>query len=363
MTEINEKINYKEKQIQSHNNKSDSTKAEYLTTAEGFLKRELDDKGIIRTAGNICIALKAWSKIVKPNTYRKMQCSLEYQQYSNRFYKAAEQIRNTQRIGYGEISGKKKKICKSISEGEHFKLLKAAMQNGNEQLISILTVSYYMGIRPIEAPSLEYEDLGKFLIVNVVGAKKNEKGTRGIDRELYLELESNAKYAVIHAIDTLQGLDKKQIAALRKRVCRLSQKIFPGRKSPFGLYVYRHQLASYLRVSKSLSDREKSGVLGHLSLKSFSQYGHFNSAGGLKRNLPIASEETIERVMDDMERTNYMDDLNSIAEISTDVDNEMIDHELPIDSEKSELMQSSQDKSLKKVKRRRHRIELEYTPF
>lgn len=87
---MTEKSHYQIKDIQTHSGKSDSTKAEYKKTAENFLIRELDKNDIARTASNICKALKTYSINVRPNTYRKMQCSLEYHQYSNKFYKAAQ---------------------------------------------------------------------------------------------------------------------------------------------------------------------------------------------------------------------------------------------------------------------------------
>jgi len=368
---MTEKINYKEKQIQSHCHKSQFCKQDYLSAAEGFLKRELDAHNVARTAGNICKALKTWSEGVRGNTYRKMQCSLEYHQYSHQFYKAAEQIRYTKRVGYGEESGKKRKICKSINEKEHFKLLKAAMLNGNDRLISILTVSYYLGIRPVEASTLKYEDLDDFLIVNIVSAKQNDNGTRGIDRELYLELESNAKYALINAIDTLSGIDKKEVAALRKRVCRLSRKVFEKRKHPPTLVSYRHQLGSDLKSSQ-ISSSEKSGVLGHFSQKSIEKYGHFNSGGGLKRDLPLASEETIDKVMDDIEITNYKLELNEKDPLSLDVDaikesppiisvkDEEVDIENTVHNDAEAL---TREKSALKTQRKRHKINPEYTPF
>jgi len=309
---MTEKIHYQTKDIQTHSGKSESTKAEYLKTAENFLIRELDKKDIARTAGNICKALKSYSINVRPATYRKMQCSLEYHQYVNKFYKAAQQIRDTQRHGHGEISGKKQKICKSVKESEHIKLLKAALAKEDDQVVSALTIAYYLGLRPAEMPRIRVvQEDENGLSLHIIGAKKKEDGTRGMDKEIHLNIESNAKYALMSSINTLSGIDTKNVNALKRRVSRLSKKVFPSRKHPPTLYSYRHQLGSDLNGSKdskglkALTRKQAAAVMGHQSQASLSQYGHANNASMLKRSLPTASQSTVEQVLENSEETNY----------------------------------------------------------
>jgi len=309
---MTEKIHYQTKDIQTHSGKSESTKEDYLKTSENFLVKNLDNEGIARTAGNICKALKSYSINVRPATYRKMQCSLEYHQYSNKFYKAAQQIRDTQRHGHGEISGKKQKICKSVKESEHIKLLQAALLKGDEQVISALTIAYYLGLRPAEMPRvgvLQEDEDG--LSLHIIGAKKKEDGSRSMDKEIHLNIENNAKYALISSINTLSGIDTKNVNALKRRVSRISKKVFPSRKHPPTLYSYRHQLGSDLKGSKdskglkALTRKQAAAVMGHQSQASLSQYGHANNASMLKRDLPTASESTVEQVLENSEETNY----------------------------------------------------------
>jgi len=309
---MTENTHYQTKDIQTHSGKSESTRAEYLKTGENFLIRELDKKGITRTAGNICKALKSYSINVRPATYRKMQCSLEYHQYSNKFYKAAQQIRDTKRHGHGEVSGKKQKTCKSVKESEHLKLLQAALLKEDEQVVSALTIAYYLGLRPAEMPRigvLQEDDGG--LLLHIIGAKQNNAGTRSMNKEIYLNLESNAKYALMSSINTLTGIDTKQVNALKRRVSRLSKKVFPSRKHPPTLYSYRHQLGSDLKGSKGsdglkvLNRKQAAAVMGHQSQASISQYGHANNASMLKRGLPVASESTVEQVLENSEEINY----------------------------------------------------------
>jgi len=309
---MTEKTHYQTKDIQTHSGKSESTKDEYLKIAENFLIRELDKKYIARTPGNICKALKSYSINVRPNTYRKMQCSLEYHQYSNKFYKSAQQIRDTKRYGHGEASGKKQKSCKSVKESEHIKLLKAALLKDDKQAVSALTIAYYLGLRPVEMPriSILRED-GDGLLLHITGAKKKEDGSRGMDKEIHLNVENNAKYALLSSITTLAGIDTKSVNALKRRVSRLSKKVFPSRKHPPTLYSYRHQLGSDLKGSKdskglkALTRKQAAAVMGHQSQASLSQYGHANNASMLKRDLPTASESTVEQVLENSEETNY----------------------------------------------------------
>jgi len=324
MTQDNEKTNYKEKQVQSHKNKAESTQEEYLRIGNGFLEREMDKKGISRTAGNICKALKQWSETVRPNTYRKMQCALEYQQYSNKFYKAAEQIRNTQRIGHGDLKSKKqrKRRCKSINEQDHMKLLMASLKKGDKQLSSALTVVYHLGLRPAELTLLEYEDEGDTLTIYVMGAKKDVKGFRSIDKEVSLSLDVGQKKTLMNAIDSLYGLTEKQVGAMKSRMSRLTRKVFPKRQYRPGLYAYRYQLGSDLKKAVSgssgsgsqnsssneriLTHKEVSAIMGHRSQNSLTQYGHSNSSGGLNRQLPTVSQESVNQVNDDFKQTKFM---------------------------------------------------------
>lgn len=290
---------------------ADSTKEEYLTQSENLLKRELDSNNIERTAGNICKALINWSKGKKANTYRKMRSALAYHQFSKKYYQAATAIESTQRIGYGEKSGKKKAVCKFIKEDEHQKLLTAAKEKGDKQSESALILAYYLGVRPAEMTNILPVDMGDGLLeVNIDGAKKSV--TRSMDKTLYLEFEQEEKQHVLNAINTLAGISINERKAMQKRVSRLSKKLFFRRKLRPTLYSYRHQMASDAKGLKTssgkkvLTRKQASAIMGHKAQASLSAYGHANSASGLKRSLPIPSEETVEQVLDNSENKNYL---------------------------------------------------------
>jgi len=148
------------------------------------------------------------------------------------------------------------------------------------------------------------------LLLHIIGAKQKEDGTRSMNKEIYINVENNAKYALMGSITTLAGIDTKQVNALKRRVSRLSKKVFPARKYRPTLYAYRHQMASDLRSKdsnglKALTRKQAAAVMGHQSQASLSQYGHANNASMLKRNLPTASESTVDQVLENSEETNY----------------------------------------------------------
>ena len=330
MTEINEqatKLHYTPKKIQNDADKSESTKLEYLKEAEGFLIRELDKKGITRTAGNICKALKIWSGSVEANTYIKKQCALEYHQYKKKFYKSAEQIRNTQRINYGITgNGEKKPHCKTVKERQHVNLSLEANKKGDKESAAALTIAYFLGLRPSEMHHIEYsdeDDADNFLIY-VRSAKANEDGTRSIDKVIKVELDESSRRQLINDINSMSGLTGNQIRNMRVRVCRLSKKLFPKLKKRPTLYSYRHQLGADLKGAKSkdgskLVDRkEAAATFGHRSQNSLNSYGHANISGGLRRPIPRATEEVIALVNDDLRDTGYMAKHNAEHGISGD---------------------------------------------
>jgi len=325
MTETIEQVkkdHYTPKKIQNNDGKLDKTKAEYLKEAEGFLKRELDNKGISRTAGNICKALKEWSATVQANTFIKRQCALEYHQYCNKFYKAAEKIRSTQRINYsGKGNGKKRPHCKTVKETQHIKLLLESNKKDDRQVSASLSIGYFVGLRPCEQNHIQYANKDGELLLFVRSAKKNKDGTRSIDKVIKVELDDGDRQRLINDIGCLYGLTDKQIVNIRNRVCRLSKKCFPKLKKPPTLYSYRHQLGSDLKGSNITDRKEAAAVLGHKSQNSLCAYGHANSAGGLKRSLPKASESTIRQVNDDLKQTGFLEKLNAKHEVSNDAVN------------------------------------------
>jgi len=328
MTEINtqeKKKHYTPKKTQTDADKSESTTKIYIKEAEGFLVRECDNKGIARTAGNICKALKDWSSTVQANTYIKRQCALEYHQYKNKFYKSAEQIRNTQRINYGGSgNGQKKPHCRTVKEEQHRQLLFEANKNNNKEVASSLSIAYFLGLRPKEMNRIEYSKEENQLFLFISSAKQNKEGTRSIDRVIKVELNDVDTQSLITDINCLRGLTDKQIVNMRVRACRLSEKVFKGKKRRPTLYSYRHQLGADLKGLKtedgsSIVDRkEAAAIFSHRSQNSLNSYGHANASGGLNRSLPRATESTIRQVNDDLNDSGFMATFNTEPEPTSD---------------------------------------------
>jgi len=274
------KKQYTPKKIQTDANKSEATKKDYIKEAEGFLVRELDNKGIARTAGNICQALKDWSSTVESNTYIKRQCALEYHQYKHKFYKSAEQIRNTQRMNYGGPgNGQKRPHCRTVKEEQHHQLLFEANKNDNKEVASSLSIAYFLGLRPKEMNRIEYSEEENGLFLFIRSAKQNKEGTRSINRVIKVELNDVDRQRLITDINCLKGLSDKQIVNMRVRACRLSQKVFKGKKRRPTLYSYRHQLGADLKGLKTedgsniVDRKEAAAIFSHRSQNSLNSYG------------------------------------------------------------------------------------------
>jgi len=364
MTEINEEKIYKEKQSQTHKNKSESTRQEYLKIASGFLKREVDDKNLKRNSSSVCAGLYNWGETVQNNTYRRMQCALEYYCYSNKWYQSAKLIRETKKGSYGEVVKKTQRICRAIKEDEHQKLLRASSDKNDKQLSAALTLAYFTGTRPCEMCEIEYDDDNGIFTLYIMGAKKDANGLRSIDKELSLKLDEQQKIDVINAVDNLYGLDRKQLAAMKSRMSRLTRKVFPNRKHPPTLYSYRHQIASDLKKSKNngeLSLKQCSAVLSHRSQQSIQGYGHLNSSGGLKRGLPVPSEESVRQVNDDYTESSFRTTLNAEYDLTTDNDEQEESESMKL--LRQNVADAKNRQSAPKIKVSRHYKDNDYSRF
>jgi len=376
MTEINKQAReaqYTPKKIQTDEGKSESTKAEYLKEAEGFLVRELDKNDIPRTARNICRALEAWSQNVTPGTYRKKQCELEFHQYKHKFFAAAEKIRNTRRIGYGEAK-KKQKRCKSITEKEHILLLTSAYKKGDKKLACFLNILYHTGLRPCELSQIEYYDNGNMLALHLAGARKNIEGTRSIEKEISLKVSSIEKKILKNSIEAVKGMTGKELSAMKSRMSRLTRKVFPKRKSPFpSFYSYRYQLGSDLKRSMGSSDsktlrrKEAAAIMGHRSQNSIQYYGFANGSGGLKRGLPAVSQESVNRVNDDYHETEYLQkqDDEYVVPSSAEYEHEMVEEKNPHMKHVQNIFHqaSLRKNAINRLKHLRNIDEKEYKPY
>lgn len=363
MTEIHEEKIYKEKQSQTHKNKAESTRQVYLKIASNFLLREVDSKNLKRNSSTVCSALYDWGETVQNNTYRKMQCALEYYCYTNNWYATAKLIRDTKKDSYGEVVKKKQRICKSIKEEEHQKLLMASKRKGDSQLSAALILAYHTGTRPCEMCEIEY-DTENDLTLYIMGAKKDANGLRSIDKELSLKLDEQQKREVMNSVDALYGMDSKQLAAMKSRMSRLTRKVFPSRKYPPTLYSYRHQIASDLKRSKKsgeLSLKECSAVLSHRSQQSIQGYGNFNSSGGLNRGIPIPSEESVRQVNDDYTESAYKMKLN--AEYEPTVDNDEQGESESMQFLRQQVANAKNRQSSPRIRVSRHHKDNDYSRF
>ena len=270
---------------------SDKTAEEYRRISEAWMTKQLDACGLERKAETITKMLRAWSDGKRPTTFRKMRRALMHHQAA--YPNTVRAIASTERIGHGEANTMKKRRCKRVTEAEHKRLLDDAARRKDVIMDAALRIAYLTGIRPAEMPHVQVigiqEQTGRIVLL-VPGAKKSKSQGRGMDKQIAVDDPD-----IVYAVDAIHGLDDSGLTALKQRLSQRSHTLWPRRKTPPTLYSYRHTLGSDLK--RRVADRRQAAaIMGHASQKSLSVYGHKNSSGGLKREIPSISTNTLKKV-------------------------------------------------------------------
>ncbi|MBE0438649.1 MAG: site-specific integrase [Gammaproteobacteria bacterium] len=280
------------------------TKADYIKLATHFIQVRLLDNNITPTEKNIRQALLACAVEYRSAYWRRLRCALVTQQIEAGFAKTAASLKSLRNpVTHPDASDAlkaqkkpKQKRVKTVKPAEHSLLKKHIIKNRDRALLAILEIALILGCRPIEMMTLQARNNNQLFIT---GAKKTEKGDRGLDRTVTLS-EKDFNIANRARLELLEYQSAKQLSPeqlqkrLQRRLATATKQLWPRRKHRITLYSYRHLMGSALKASE-MSRIEIAAIMGHQSVDSVNVYG--NSRRHTRRKPSVrAAQESINAV-------------------------------------------------------------------
>jgi integrase len=278
----------------------DQTRANYMTLAAHFYATQLE--GQPPTPKRIKDALRASSLKHRPGYWRKLRNAIMYQQIATGHHDTAalvETIYNPVTSPKTDVDhqmsdlvkgkpGTPQKRLKKLTDEDLEKIYGELIERDDGEVGAALMIAQITGCRPAEMLGIEALDDGTIL---VKGAKKTEKGDRGLDR--YLELEPKEWMRVRAAVAILKAVEPGKAGTMRKvqdRLNTVTKAIWPRRKTRPTLYTMRYAMGSDLKggyldekgKKHVMSRREVAYIMGHQSEQSADRYGNPRSRSGKK---------------------------------------------------------------------------------
>lgn len=254
---------------------NEATQASYRKLAAHFYAKHL--KGEQATPKRITDALTGIASQHRPDYWRRLRNALAFDQQEKGYKDAAARINGTKNpltrngaSGAEAVPAKQKRI-KRIDSNDEKKLLDSFIKSGDREAYGAVMVAKLTGARPVEFKNITVQ--GDRVIIE--GAKKNEDGTRGADREITLSPE--ALEMVKASLPYLQG--DGVVGRVQDRISAAGRRLWPQRKAVPSLYSWRHQMGSDLKAS-GMDRQEIAYVMGHQSTASVDRYGNRKTAGG-----------------------------------------------------------------------------------
>ena len=280
---------------------NEATSRSYLKLAAHFYEQRLG--GQQPTPKRVKAALEKCAVEYRPAYFRRLRNALAHAQECAGFKanaKLINAITNPVTSSDSKQKPKEKLVrAKKVSDADHHRLLKASSDDKNVRAAILLCKE--LGLRPSELKNVRVLQGGEVIIE---GVKKNEKLKRGLDRRLIVDQSlvptlSAASKQIKKSIMTGEDSIKK----IQDRLFLISKKEFPRRRARPSLYSYRHQCGSNLKSDKSLSKKEIAFIMGHQATESISQYGHVKSGSGRSSVRPAVTNEVIESLVRDTQKT------------------------------------------------------------
>lgn len=268
---------------------NDRTRSDYRKLAEHFYETRLG--GQPPSPKRIRDALREASLEYRPAYWRKLRNAILYSQIERGHYDTAADVKGVYNPvtkpktgvdrkmseSVGGKAGKPQKRLKKLPASDLEKLYGELMDRNDREVFAAVQLAEFTGCRPAEMLNIQCLDGG---IVFVEGAKKTEKGDRGLDR--YLQLDQHQWEQVRASVATLKAADPGKAGTMHKVQDRLNtatKALWPRRKTRPTLYTLRYSMGSELKAS-GLSKREVSYIMGHQSMQSVDRYGDRRSGSG-----------------------------------------------------------------------------------
>lgn len=189
----------------------------------------------------------------------------------------------------GGKPGNPQKRLKKLPEGDLSKIYGEVNRRKDVEVGAALKLAEITGCRPAEMLNIKCLDDGKTIFIE--GAKKTEKGDRGLDR--YLEVTSDEWTLVRNCVIALKSVDPGKAGTMRKiqdRLDTITSAVWPRRKTKPTLYTLRYAMGSDLKggylddegKKHVMSRREIAYIMGHQSEQSADRYGNPRSRSGKK---------------------------------------------------------------------------------
>jgi integrase len=250
---------------------SDKSKSDYRKLAINFYSKIKADGDRV-TLETIKGKLLELADHHTRNYWRRLRGAIVFDQFEKGYDGPAYTIKALQNTSTNPAP--KQQRNRKITEQDYQRLFKKS----SKRLQNILSIAKSTGARSSEFKNIIPLDDDK---VFILGAKKTD--TRGDDRIIQLNrLEAwRLKRAIndFHA-DLQTTTLKDYLGTVRKELAKTSLLIWPRRK-PTTYSTFRHQMGSNLKADESMSDKDKSKILGHRSTKSIESYGNkTNGTGG-----------------------------------------------------------------------------------
>jgi integrase len=281
--------NEKRKMRKSLNDLKDQTRDDYRSLAEHFYEVRMN--GQPPTPKRIRDALRAAALEYRPGYWRKLRNAIMYNQVERNHFDSAASVKSIYNPvtspktdvdeemskSVGGKPGKAQKRLKRLSDSDLEDIYSEVMQRDDEEVGAALLLAQITGCRPAEMLNIQCLKDGSIFIE---GAKKTEKGDRGLDR--YLEVTEEEWMRVRDSVATLRAVEPGKAGTMHKVQDRLNtvvKSIWPSKKIWPTLYSFRYSMGSELKAS-GLSRLEIAYIMGHQSMQSVDRYGNKRSGSG-----------------------------------------------------------------------------------
>lgn len=270
----------------------ETTKASYTKLARYFYKTRLsgEKNNLIKFRAILTEAATDY----RPNYFRRLKNALAYDLRARGYPKTAQMILNTKNpvTAPGSTIPKKPapRRVKHFSDEDFLKITNHLNKNGFFDECVAVIISYYCGARPCELKSISVYGNE----IHITGAKKSHDGKRGLDRRLLIEDEIILQ--IVSFSSRIISESTRTISAIRDRLRKEAEKVWPNRKYLPTLYSIRHQFGSNLKASGIKDSRHLAYLMGHQSTRSIERYGDSRKGDKTRIKVTLPADAPLDNI-------------------------------------------------------------------